>query len=71
MLRFQPTYTSRARIKRVVLYVGGKKVSTAKRSPFQFRVNANRFKKGLHRFRLKATYVDGSVSSKKSSFRRC
>ncbi|MGH2905942.1 MAG: hypothetical protein ACRDKI_04145 [Solirubrobacterales bacterium] len=71
LLRFQPTYTSRARIRRVVLIVDGKKTSTAKRAPFGFKVPAKRFKKGKHKIVLKATYDDGTVSVKKSFFKRC
>lgn len=71
VLRFQPTYTSRKRVKRVVLYVDGKRISTARQNPFQFRVKATRFKRGKHKFTLKATYDDGTVSVKKSRFRRC
>lgn len=74
VLRFQPTYTSRARIKNVVLYVDGKKRATAKRVPFQFRVTGRTLKKikvGKHKIKLKATYDDKSVSVKESHFKRC
>lgn len=71
VLRFQPTYTSRARVKRSVLYVDGRKTSTAKRIPFGFRVPAKRFKKGWHKLEVRATYDDGTVSTKKSRFKRC
>jgi hypothetical protein len=70
-LRFQPTYTSRARIKRVVLKVDKRKVATAKRVPFQFRVPARKFKKGKHKIELAARYDDGTVSKKASRFKRC
>jgi hypothetical protein len=71
ILRFQPTYTSRARIKQVVLYVDGKKFSTVTKGKFQFRVAATKFAKGRHNFELRATYDDGTVSKKKSHFTRC
>lgn len=71
LLRFQPTYTSRARVKKVVLYVDGKKIATVNKGKFQFRVAAKKFKKGKHKFELRATYDDGTVSKKQSRFRRC
>lgn len=75
VLRFQPTYTSRARMKRSVLYVKRgkryKKISTARRSPFGFKVKAKRFKKGWNTFEVRATYDDGKVLKKRSKFKRC
>lgn len=71
VLRFQPTLTSRARVKQVALYVDGKRIKVNKKSPFGFKIRAKRFKKGLRRMELRATYDDGTVSKKKSRFRRC
>lgn len=75
LLRFQPTYTSRARVKRAVLYVKKgkryKKVTTVRRKPFGFKVKAKRFKKGWHSFEVRATYDDRTVSKKRSKFKKC
>ena len=70
LLRFQPTYTSRARIKSVRLDIDGKRAAVARRVPFQFRVGVKKYEPGKHRIKLRAVYDDGSVSEKKSSFRR-
>lgn len=75
LLRFQPTYTSRARMKRAVLYVKRgkkyKKIKTVRRKPFGFKVKTKRFKKGWHKFEVRATYDDRTVSKKRSKFKRC
>lgn len=71
VLRFQPTYTSRARVKKSVLYIDGKRVMTRKKVPFGFKLPVKRFKKGLHKIEVRATYDDGAVSKKRSKFRRC
>ena len=74
VLRFQPTYTSRARIKRVVLKVRGKRIANGTKPYFGFKVPATKLKKlkkGKHNFEIAATYDDGTVSKKKSSFRKC
>ncbi|MFY9488793.1 MAG: hypothetical protein WAP35_08900 [Solirubrobacterales bacterium] len=71
LLRFQPVYTSRARLKRVYLYIDKKRVATAKRVPFQFRHPMRKIRKGKHKIQLKAVYDDGTVSKKNSSFKRC
>lgn len=71
LLRFQPTYTSRARIKRVYLYIDGRRAAVAKHVPFQFRKSVRKISKGRHKFKLKAVYDDGTVSIKKSTFKRC
>lgn len=72
-LRIQPTYTSRARIKRAEFRVGGKKIQTQRKVPFQFRIPARKFKvKGRkYKFEIRAVYDDGTVSKKQSSFKRC
>ncbi len=71
LLRFQPTYTSRARITSVGLSVDGHHVAKSTHKPFQFRVPAAKFKPGKHKMTLHALYDDGTVSVKKSRFRRC
>lgn len=74
VLRFQPTYTSRARIKRVILKVRGKRIARGTKPYFGFKVPATKLKKlkkGKHNFEIAATYDDGTVSKKKSSFRKC
>ena len=79
VLRFQPTYTSRARVKRVVLKIRGKKIRTIRQnkkgtSKLGFKIPAKKLKKlkkGKHPFEVAATYDDGTVSKKKSSFRKC
>lgn len=71
LLRFQPTYTSRARVRRVSLSIDGRRVATATHQPFQFRVPVRKFKRGKHRMMLRALYDDGTVSKKRSSFKRC
>lgn len=71
LLRFQPTYTSRARVKKSVLLIDGKRVKTVTQVPFGFKVPVKRFKKGVHKIEVRATYDDGTVSKKRSKFRRC
>ena len=79
VLRFQPTYTSRARVKRVVLKIRGKKIRTIRQnkrgtSKLGFKIRAKKLKKlkkGKHPFEVSATYDDGTISKKKSSFRKC
>lgn len=71
LLRFQPTYTSRARISTVKLTIDGKRAVVARRAPFQFRVGVKKYKLGKHKLKLRAVYDDGTVSEKKSTFKRC
>lgn len=71
LLRFQPTYTSRARIRTVKLTIDGKRAAVARRAPFQFRVGVKKYKLGKHKLKLRAVYDDGTVSEKKSTFKRC
>lgn len=79
VLRFQPVYTSRARVKRVDLRVRGRKVATIRQnkegtSKLGFKVPAKklkRLKKGTHKFEVAATYDDGTVSKKRSKFKKC
>lgn len=71
LLRFQPTYTSRARIKRSIAYIDGKKRATAKRRKHGFKINAKNFKKGWHKLEVRATYDDGTISRKRSRFKKC
>lgn len=71
ILRFQPTYTSRARVKRSVAYIDGKKRGKAKAKKFGFKINAKKFKKGWHKIEVRATYDDGTVSKKRAKFKKC
>lgn len=71
LLRFQPTYTSRARVKRAVAYVDGRKRAVVRRGKFGFKIKAKRFKKGWHKLEVRATYDDGTVSKKRSRFKKC
>lgn len=71
LLRFQPTYTSRARIKSVGLSIDRHHVATSTHRPFQFRVPVAKFKPGKHKITLRALYDDGTISEKRSSFTRC
>lgn len=70
-LPVHPNYQSRSRVKSVVLKVDGKRKKTARKSPFRFDVNIRKLKPGKHKFELKATYDDGTVSRKKVNFSRC
>lgn len=70
-LRLHPTYSSRARLRYVRLNVDGRRVETAHRPPFHFRVKARRFKTGRHKYELRAFYDDGTVSAKRGTFKRC
>lgn len=71
ILRFQPTYTSRARIKRSIAYIDGKKRGRAKAKKFGFKINAKKFKRGWHKIEVRATYDDGTVSKKRAKFKKC
>jgi hypothetical protein len=71
ILKLNPSYRARSNVKRSVLYVDGKKVKTSKRSPFRFKLNVKKYKRGKHRLAIKAYYKSGKVVTKRSSFRRC
>jgi len=75
-LPIRPNYQSRSRLKNVVLYVDGKRKSKAKKRPFRFNPRLKKLKlkkkKGnRHKFVLKATYDDGTISKKTATFKVC
>ncbi len=75
-LPIRPNYQSRVRVKSVVLKIDGKKKATTKKSPFRFNLKIKKLglkkKRGnKHTLELRATYDDGTLSTKRTTFRTC
>ncbi len=73
-LPVKPNYQSRVRVKKVSLYIDGKRKSITKKSPYRFKLKLNKLKlkrKRTHKLALKAVYDDGTISKKQTTFKVC
>lgn len=74
ILPIHPNYQSRSRVRNVVLKIDGKRKASRKHSPFRFDLPIKKLKlknKPKHKFELKATYDDKTVSKKTATFKVC
>jgi hypothetical protein len=76
ILPIHPNYQSRSRVKNVVLSIDGKRKASRKNSPFRFdlpikKLKLKKTKGNKHKFVLKATYDDKTVSKKTATFKVC
>lgn len=75
--RVSPTYTSRSRVRRAELRINNKRVKTAKQNKagtakFNFKYSTKKLKpRKKYKYEVRAIYDDGTVSKKKSTFRKC
>lgn len=73
-LPIHPNYASRVRVKNVSVKIDGKKKATTRKAPFRFDLKIKKLKlkaKKKHKFELKATYDDGTISKKSATFKVC
>jgi hypothetical protein len=74
ILPIHPNYQSRTRVKQTKLTIDGKTKATTRHTPFRFDIPLKKLKlktKSKHTLVLKATYDDGTISKKTTTFKVC